>query len=336
MGGVQTQGDSGAQQQQRQHEVAMKPVPPEDSQGYHLAACAGSTLVLQRANTLPNPVPSAPPASRPNARPRSQSFTVTVTALDRVRTKLGAGELVLSDISLQGLTSNPVSVQTEALSTLIRKRSSSLLDPEPKLAEFKRKLSMGSPFRLNDADEEQDKLFESPDAAPAESKLPSETQESAPSDAQDSVEDQICAICCAELARSEGPCCECVACQLTANELISKSDSDVRAPSMPLAPFEQLCNCGFTMCHECIAAYIQNTIQEGRFSCPTIRCPGCGDSFRCRNWRRFVPASEFNKYIKNARDLLSLRCYECDDTKSLFAKDVTTERRGELVIILIQ
>eukprot|EP00658_Telonema_sp_P-2_P081662 TRINITY_DN8442_c0_g1_i2.p1 TRINITY_DN8442_c0_g1~~TRINITY_DN8442_c0_g1_i2.p1 ORF type:complete len:302 (+),score=80.71 TRINITY_DN8442_c0_g1_i2:185-1090(+) len=51
---------------------------------------------------------------------------------------------------------------------------------------------------------------------------------------------------------------------------------------------------------------------------------------RCKSWRRFVAGSLFDKYIQNARDVLTLRCIDCDGTGSLFAPDFDLETRGAL------
>eukprot|EP00933_Yihiella_yeosuensis_P006443 TRINITY_DN111139_c0_g1_i1.p1 TRINITY_DN111139_c0_g1~~TRINITY_DN111139_c0_g1_i1.p1 ORF type:complete len:400 (+),score=83.94 TRINITY_DN111139_c0_g1_i1:63-1262(+) len=82
----------------------------------------------------------------------------------------------------------------------------------------------------------------------------------------------------------------------------------------------QLCidrGCKGSVCDACFQKHVTTTIDASRFAVPHIRCPSCFGFLPSACWHSRVDAEVVDQWATNAHDLLSLRCSECDEQRSL-------------------
>merc|ERR1719456_1033639 len=72
------------------------------------------------------------------------------------------------------------------------------------------------------------------------------------------------------------------------------------------------CDCKGAFCLSCLASYFEERVSASRFSLPPMTCAECRHRIPTDLWRRCVDETTFERYEQNARDLLTLRCPDCD------------------------
>jgi len=102
-------------------------------------------------------------------------------------------------------------------------------------------------------------------------------------------------------------------------------------------PVQSICargtSCTTTFCQSCIHEYFESQLQSCRFTIRPMKCPAfnCGARISTEMWGQYVSASTMDEYNEGAKDLLSFRCIDCDETQSLLVDPASQFKIGELV-----
>lgn len=61
--------------------------------------------------------------------------------------------------------------------------------------------------------------------------------------------------------------------------------------------------------------------RNSRYYCAQMKCPGCMKRIRTPDWKRAISPEIFEKYVRNAIDILTLRCVYCDEPSTRFVEE---------------
>jgi len=76
--------------------------------------------------------------------------------------------------------------------------------------------------------------------------------------------------------------------------------------------------CEGEFCPSCLDSYFAERVSTSRFALLPMTCAGCRQRIPTDSWRACVEETTFKRYEQNTRDLLQLRCPDCDSLTSLW------------------
>lgn len=89
-------------------------------------------------------------------------------------------------------------------------------------------------------------------------------------------------------------------------------------------------DCDKTFCKACLTAYVKSAITSGYGTCPVVKCPACSRFTSFSQWKVYAEDADKNKYLDNAKQVLTLQCGNCHQRGTLLTQSKHADERARL------